>query len=73
MKSKANVDVVSIEGATPLSIAVAQQDPAMVQLLLRYKANPALKAKDGRSALDIANLIGNKKLITLLKANLPAI
>ncbi|GME84456.1 unnamed protein product [Ambrosiozyma monospora] len=49
----ANVNHADKNGLTPLMYAVGKEHIAMVKLLLENKANPVLKDKSGRSALDI--------------------
>ena len=53
---------------TPLILAASLQSSENVQLLLAFKANPRLRDKDGRTALDLANATGNQKIISLLEA-----
>ncbi|HEX9164236.1 MAG TPA: ankyrin repeat domain-containing protein, partial [Thermoanaerobaculia bacterium] len=42
------------DGMTPLMMAAAYGNDEMVNLLLRYQADPHVKAKDGSTALDFA-------------------
>ena len=53
--------------ATPLMVASYQGHNKVVQLLLKFGADPTLQSKSGHTALQYANAKGNDKVIALLK------
>jgi ankyrin repeat protein len=50
-----------------LTHAVGRNDKELVKLLLRYGADPLLKAADGRTAVDRAEANGAKEIVALLR------
>jgi len=55
VKKGANINAVRADdGRTPLMVAAWAERPTMVQVLLQQGANVYLKAKDGRTAYDLA-------------------
>lgn len=69
LKKKNNQPVVNVNkankfGNTPLMIAAAQGNIELVQILLDHNANKSLKNKYGKTALDYAHSLNNKKLGT---------
>jgi len=62
----ANIDAMAMEGATPLHIAVSRKRPELVRLLIRYEAEATRKDANGRSAIDLASLSGDRDLESLL-------
>lgn len=62
----ADANAASNAGYTPLLWSLA--DPAKVRLLLRHKADPKPKAKDGNSALILARQAGFQAAVPLLLA-----
>ena len=54
LESGAQVNVIQRGGWTPLHQAAAHGNPEMVDLLLNYGADPAMKSDDGRTALMMA-------------------
>lgn len=59
----------TINNDTALRFAVGNSDVEMTRLLLEYKANPNLKDRDGKTSLEIALELRNKKIIDLVAAN----
>lgn len=76
-----NINAANNEGASALHTAIAINDPALVKLLLENGANPAAKIVTKqidfsgmgqhitleRTALDLAQKVGNAQIIALLK------
>ena len=54
-------------GMTPLHYAVIGFQKGAVALLLSMGANPNVKDKDGRTPLEMAEIMGNKEIIDLLR------
>lgn len=67
LQNAANPDLQSEDGQTALILAVGRQDGKLVELLVKYGANPALKDKLGMDAVKYAEVFGNKEIISLLK------
>lgn len=67
LQRKANVNAQDKLGNTPLIIAIRHDDPKMVNLLLSYHADPAIKNKKHNSAFDLAK-INNQKNMTRIFA-----
>jgi hypothetical protein len=63
----APVDPRTNEGATPLLLAVQKKKKAMIDALLGAGADPNVQTNGGLSALMVAELSGDKKLVALLK------
>lgn len=57
----------TLEGQTPLILAARDGNFEIVSFLLEKKANPSLKNKKGKSALDLALENGHLKIVDLLK------
>ncbi|HET7365224.1 MAG TPA: ankyrin repeat domain-containing protein [Burkholderiales bacterium] len=55
-------------GYTPLAYAAMKGNPAMIELLLRNDANPALTTKEGDTAVELALRMGHADVADLLKA-----
>ena len=67
-----NIDTLSNNGVTALFIAVANNQPVLVDILLRKGANPNIRSKDGNSPLFIAVLNDSSLVVKMLltaKAN----
>ena len=58
----ADATVATAEGYTPLHVAASRGDRRMCDLLIRYRAQPAAKMKDGKTAADIAEERGHSEL-----------
>jgi ankyrin repeat protein len=52
---------------TPLILSASLQSVENVQLLLRHKADPTLRDKDGRRAVDLAKATKNEQIAALLE------
>lgn len=63
----AGVDVPASSGWTALMLAAGNNRPDIVRMLLRAGADPALKNKDGRDALAIAEIEGHADVAALLR------
>ncbi|MFA5077210.1 MAG: ankyrin repeat domain-containing protein [Candidatus Micrarchaeia archaeon] len=70
-KWKTDLDIRDSEGQTALFWAVESENPGIVKLLLGHRANPRLKDKKRRTALDIAKSKSepNEEIIRLLEEN----
>ncbi|NVJ61879.1 MAG: ankyrin repeat domain-containing protein [Gammaproteobacteria bacterium] len=66
LENKAKVDIKNDEGLTALMYAAQLNDTAIVQLLLLFGADPFLTNNNGTSAIDIAKITRNKKIINTL-------
>lgn len=67
IKNNANVNIQDIEGMTPLHSTTANGAyPEIIQILLSQGADRTLMNNNGKTALDIAKEMGNKKMITIL-------
>ena len=53
LENNVNIDAVDSLGNTALMIATRHQDEALIDLLLRYKANPFIRNKKQQTALDM--------------------
>lgn len=49
----------TMDGATPLHLAVSREKPELVRLLLAYNAKVRKKDAHGRPAIDLASLSGD--------------
>jgi ankyrin repeat protein len=58
---------------TPLHWAAIQADPALVQLLLKYKADPLLCNRDGRIPPDMARALKDKTVFNVLVPSVPLV
>src|SRR3954462_5069478 len=54
-------------GYTPLAYAAMKGNPAMIELLLRNGANPALTSKEGDTPVELALRMGHNDVADLLK------
>ncbi len=63
----APADARNERGASALHVAADQRDGALVELLLRHGADPAVADRDGRTALDIAQAQGAQDIAALLQ------
>jgi ankyrin repeat protein len=70
LEAGARVDERNRDGLTPLMLASGEGRTEVVQLLLRYGADPALKTPTGLSALDFANINKQAGPSRILKATL---
>ena len=67
LRYKANTEVGSVEGKTPLMEAAFQGNPEMVRLLLQAGARPNVRATDGNTALAYCALNnGSLEILQLL-------
>jgi ankyrin repeat protein len=64
----ASVNVAQHGGWTPLQQAAAHGNVELVQLLLSRNADPAAKADDGRSAIDLARAGGHQAVVEALES-----
>jgi quinoprotein dehydrogenase-associated probable ABC transporter substrate-binding protein len=67
IKKGADVNAVTQHGVTALMIAAGHNNAPMIGLLLRAGADPALKSKEGKTALDIAQKALHDDAIGALK------
>lgn len=63
----ADVNRQTILGFTALHTAVAYEQYEMIELLLKYEPNRNIKDNKGRTALDLATIIKNERIIGLLR------
>lgn len=63
----ANVNAQTEHGVTPLMIAAARNVTPMIGLLLQSKADPAMKSKEGKTALQIAEQNGSEQAAKALR------
>jgi ankyrin repeat protein len=68
-----NVTQLEYGGSTPLTTAVTVGQADCVKELLAQGANPALKMKDGSTAISKAKEAGNTELLALLSAAAPKV
>jgi hypothetical protein len=54
-------------GYTPLAYAAMKGNPAMIELLLRNGANPAMTSKEGDTPVELALRMGHNEVAVLLK------
>ncbi len=67
LEKKVNVNTQDREGMTPLHYTTANGSyPEIIQILLSQGADRTLMNNNGKTALDIAKEMGNKKMITIL-------
>jgi len=66
IKNRADVNACDNSGITPLMQAIENDDPEIVELIVKAGADMAPKRKDQKSALDIAREKKNDKIIKLL-------
>jgi ankyrin repeat protein len=67
LANKADPNVASSSGVTPLIYAVQSQNKEMVELLLKNKANKTLSDKQGKTVFEYALFSKNQDIINLLK------
>ncbi|CAI8718671.1 ankyrin repeat domain-containing protein [Chryseobacterium sp. IT-36CA2] len=67
LENKADPNVPSSSGITPLIYAVQSQNKDMVELLLKNKANKTLSDKQGKTVFEYALFSKNQDIINLLK------
>ncbi len=67
----AEVNTVDLTGATPLMIAAQYGKTGVVRALLAHGADPALRDKQGRTALDWASMRGQDDAVALLRDRSP--
>jgi hypothetical protein len=63
----ADVNRQTILGFTALHTAVAYEQYEMIELLLKYEPNRNIKDNKGRTAIDLAEILKNEKIIALLQ------
>ncbi|MDQ6718082.1 MAG: ankyrin repeat domain-containing protein [Gemmatimonadota bacterium] len=63
----ADATVATAEGYTPLHVAASRGNQRMCDLLIRYRAQPAAKMNDGKTAADIAAERGHSELSAYLR------
>jgi len=63
----ANVNAQTEHGVTPLMIAAARNVTPMIGLLLQSKADPGMKSKEGKTALQIAEQNGSEQAAKALR------
>lgn len=66
LKAGANANALTERGISPLSLAVANGNSAMVELLLRHGANAAQSEPTGESLLMMAAQVGEPAVVRLL-------
>lgn len=67
IERKANVNAVSATGVSPLLLAAAHNNAAIVGLLAEAGADRNFRNKDGKTASDVAGQNGNTAVVSLLK------
>jgi len=67
IKRGANVNAQTQHGVTPLMIAAARNVTPMIGLLVQSGADPSIKSKEGKTALDIAEQNGSEQAARALK------
>lgn len=65
----ADVNLQNNDGLTPIMAAVTQRDYGSVRTLLRFQPNLEIKDNRGLTAIDIANMMGLRHMVTLLSGN----
>ena len=70
IKSGADVNAQDIYLFTPLHEAILKKKYEICKLLIKNKADPNLKNRDGQSALDLAAQLDDEDLIDILKGDL---
>ena len=66
LDAKADPNIIDIEGRTPLMLAAGRGNADIIKLLLAANANPSLKDRQGRSAVDWARLKNREAAVELL-------
>ena len=67
LAGEADPTILSELGGTPLHEAAASGGAELIRLLLEHKVDPAMKSKEGVTALDLARKYGNQPAIEALK------
>jgi ankyrin repeat protein len=67
IKRGANVNAQTQHGVTPLMIAAARNVTPMIGLLVQANADVALKSKEGKTALQIAEQNGSEQAAKALR------
>jgi len=67
LEAKADPRIVNEQNETPLMLAAGGSDPEMIRVILNAKANPNVSSF-GRTALTVAEEVGNREIIDLLTA-----
>ena len=63
-----NVNYQNDLGETPLHIAIAKNDIELIKILIEYEPDTSLSTdKDGFTAVNYAEILGNKKIIKMVK------
>ncbi|MEQ1647034.1 MAG: quinoprotein dehydrogenase-associated putative ABC transporter substrate-binding protein [Hyphomicrobiaceae bacterium] len=63
----ADLDATNAEGVTALMLAAAHNQAPIVGVLLQANAKIAVRAKDGRTALEIAKANGNETVVSTIR------
>lgn len=66
LEAGSDIDATGSRGATALHNAAQTADPEMVEVLLRWKAEPAVPDRDGKTALDWAEENGQNDILCVL-------
>ena len=64
----ANVNAQSVNGTTPLHYAISNDQASLVDLLLKYCPRSDLKSDRGHTALTLARMKADQKLVRRLKS-----
>ena len=68
LKNGLNVNFQNESGETPLHVAVKKNDLELIKLLISYEPDLSLSSKkEGLTALNYAEIYGNKKIIKMIK------
>lgn len=67
LSAPVNVNATDSKGNTALHYACRMKSQNIIPLLLKANADPSLKNKDGESSIDIAERLGFKKILYLMK------
>lgn len=66
VNAHANVNLQANDGVTPLMVAAGRDVPESVEVLLKAGADPKIKDREGRTALDLAKEYNATKVIPIL-------
>lgn len=66
LEAGSDIDAAGSQGATALHNAAQTADPEMVEVLLRWKAEPAVTDRDGKTGLDWAEENGQNDILCVL-------